>query len=276
MQLNETYNNSKQQIKPWVVWLARFGYAAKGIVYLIIGGLALQAALGSGGGTTGKRGALVEIITNPYGQILLGLVAAGLIGYVLWRFVQAVKDPDNKGSDAKGIVTRIGYAVSGLIYAGLALVASQLIIGSRGDGNSKTPRDWTADLLAAPYGRWIVGLIGVVIIGFAFYQFYQTYSARFRQYFKLGEMSVQQEKWATYAGRIGFATRGIVQSIIGGFLVVAAWQYDASEAGGLGKALQTLAQQPHGPWLLGCVAAGLIAYGIYSLVLARYRRIYIF
>jgi hypothetical protein len=121
-----------------------------------------------------------------------------------------------------------------------------------------------------------VGLIGVVIIGFAFYQFYQTYSARFRQYFKLGELSVQQEKWATYAGRIGFAARGIVQSIIGGFLIVAAWQYDASEAGGLGKALQTLAQQPHGLWLLGCVAAGLIVYGLYSLVLARYRRIYIF
>ncbi|HEV2129901.1 MAG TPA: DUF1206 domain-containing protein, partial [Longimicrobiaceae bacterium] len=117
---------------PWVEGLARLGYAAKGVVYLIVGGLAAQAALGSGGQTTGSEGALSTILRQPLGQVLLGAVAVGLAGYALWRFVQAALDPEHRGTDAKGIAIRLGYAISGVIHAGLAIEAARMVLGNGG------------------------------------------------------------------------------------------------------------------------------------------------
>ena len=107
-------------------------------------------------------------------------MAVGLIGYVIWRFVQAIKDPENKGTDAKGLAQRVGYAVNGLIYAGLALSAVQIILGS-GGGNSNSTQDWTARLLSQPFGQWLVGTVGAFIIGLGFYQFYLAFSGKFRK-----------------------------------------------------------------------------------------------
>ncbi len=256
----------------WVERLARFGYAAKGVVYSIVGLLAAQAALGTGGRTTDTQGALQAILTQPFGKFLLAVVAIGLLGYVLWRFVQAIKDPENKGTDAKGILQRIGYGISGIIYAGLALSAIQLILGL-GGGNNNSTEDWTARLLSQPFGQWLVGTIGAFIIGMGFYQFYKAFAAKFRQKLNLTELSNTEQKWVIGISRFGLAARGVVFCLIGFFLTQAARQSDASEAGGLGEALQVLQQQPYGPWLLGIVAFGLIAYGIYMVVQARYRRI---
>ncbi len=257
---------------PWVEKLARFGYAAKGIVYAIVGLLAAQAAFGTGGRTTDARGALQTIVTQPFGQFLLALVAIGLLGYALWRFVQAFADPEHKGSDAKGIFQRIGSAISGFIYAGLALSAVQIIAGSGGGGGNST-KDWTARLMSQPFGRWLVGIVGALTIGFGFYQLYKAFSRKFRRKLKLHEMSHSEEKWATRLGIFGLAARGIVFGITGIFLMQAARQSDPNQARGLGGALAALEQQPYGPWLLGIVALGLIAYGIYMGVLARYGRI---
>jgi Na+/proline symporter len=202
---------------------------------------------------------------------LLGVIAVGLSGYVVWRFVQAIADPEHKGSDAKGIVTRIGYVISGLAYAGLALTAVQLILGRSNADNNQT-QDWTARLIAQPFGPWLVGIVGAVIVGVGLYQFYQSYTAKFREKLRRAEMSAAEETWVTRLGRFGLAARGVVFVIIGIFLIRAAMQINPSAARGLGGALATLAQQPFGPWLLGVVAAGLIAYGIYMLALARYRQ----
>ena len=150
-------------------------------IYGIVGFLAAQAALSSGGKTTDTQGALETLVTQPFGKFLLSLVAIGLIGYVLWRFVQAIKDPENKGTDAKGLAQRLGYAVNGLIYTGLALSAVQLVLGSGGGGNSDSTEDWTARLLSQPFGQWLVGTVGAFVIGLGFYQFYQAYSAKFRK-----------------------------------------------------------------------------------------------
>ncbi len=255
----------------WVERLARFGYAAKGVVYGIVGLLAAQAAFGGGGKTTDTRGALQEIVKQPFGKVLLGIVAIGLFGYVIWRFVQAIKDPENKGTDLKGILQRIGYGITGLIYAGLAISAVRIILGS-GGGNSNSTQDWTARLLSQPFGQWLVGTVGAFIIGLGFYQFYKAFTAKFRQEMNLSELSDTEEKWVIGISRLGLAARGIVFCVIGFFFIQAARQSDASEAGGLGEALQTLAQQPYGPWILGIVALGLIAYGIYTVIQARYRQ----
>lgn len=256
----------------WVERLARFGYAAKGVVYGIVGLLAAQAAFGTGGKTTDTQGALHTIVTQPFGKVLLGLVAIGLFGYVLWQFVQAVKDPENKGTDAKGILQRIGYAISGIIYAGLAISAVKIILGS-GGANSNSTEDWTARLLSQPFGQWLVGTIGAFIIGNGFYQFYKAFTTKLRKELDLHELSNTEQKWVKGISRFGIAARGVVFCVIGFFLIQAARQSDASQAQGLGEALQTLAQQPYGGWILGIVALGLVAYGIYMVMQARYRRI---
>lgn len=259
----------------WFERLARLGYASKGLVYFIVGFLAAQAAFSMGGRTTDTSGALSEIVNQPFGKFLLFLVTIGIIGYALWRIVQTILDPEHQGDkmDAKRIAQRIGYALSALGYAGLALTAVKLIMGS-GGGKSNTTEDLTAQILAQPFGQWLVGLAGSIVIGVGFSYFYQAYKAKFRRHFKLNEMSQTEQIWATRLGRFGIAARGIVFVIIGIFLIQAAKLSDASQTKGLGEVLAILAQQPFSPVILALVPLGLIAYGIYSVIEARYRRIF--
>ncbi len=265
-----------QSARGWIVPLARFGYAAKGVVYLIIGGLAALAAFTGGGRTTDSRGAFEEILSKSYGKLLLGAIAFGMATYAIWRIVQAVKDTENKGSSAKGIARRIGYAVIGAIHVGLAYSAVKLILGSggesRGDAASK---EWTAKLLEQPFGQWLVGAVGLGFIAFAVSQFYKAYTAKFREKLETNEMDEKTQTFATRTGQAGLSARGVVFGIIGFFLIQAAMHSSAGEARGLSGALRALEQQSYGQWLLGIVALGLIAYGFYMLVQARYRRIII-
>jgi hypothetical protein len=259
----------------WIVPLARFGYAAKGLVYIVIGILAALAAFTTGGKTTDSRGAMEEILSQSYGKLLLGAVVVGLASYAVWRVVQAVKDTENKGSGAKGIAVRGGYTVSGVIHAGLALSGVQLMFGS-GEGGSTgdaASKEWTATLLEQPFGQWLVAAVGAGFIIFALAQIYKAYSTKFREKLKTGEMSQGTENFAVRTGQVGLVARGIVFGIIGAFLALAALHSDAGEARGLSGALRALEQQSYGQWLLGVVALGLIAYGFYMFVQARYRRI---
>jgi len=254
--------------------LARLGFTAKGIIYFVVGFLAAQAAFGAGGRTTDTSGALQTIVSQPFGKFLLSILTVGLIGYALWRLAEAIFDPEHshQTTDTKQVIKRLGYAFSALAYGGLAWTAIRLIIGSGGGGGNST-QDWTAKLLAQPFGQWLVGVVGVIVISVGISYLYEAYKAKFRRHFKLQEMSPKERNWAIGAGRFGIAARGIVFAIIGIFLIQAARQSNASEAKGFGEALAVLAQQPFGPWILGLVALGLIAYGIYSLIEARYRRI---
>jgi hypothetical protein len=256
----------------WVETGARFGYATKGVIYIIIGVLATQAAIGAGGATEGSKGAIETIAGQPFGRILLGVTALGLIGYVIWRLVQATLDPEHEGTDVKGIAIRLGYAVSGVAYAMLAFLAARIALSVGGGGGENSQQALTATVLAQPFGQWLVGAIGVIVIGVGLVHFYLAYKAEFmRQY--TGEMSPTQRRWARRIGQGGLSARGVTFGIIGGFLIQAAVQADASEAKGLGGALQMLAEQPYGPWLLAVVALGLVAYGVYCFSQARYRRV---
>lgn len=259
---------------PWMERLARFGYAAKGVVYLTIGALAMLTAIGYGGETTDTRGALQEIETKPFGKIALGVVAFGLIGYVLWRWIQALSDTEQKGTKLKGILTRIGYACSGLAYAGLSYTAAKILIDvDEPDSSSEVQERWTERVMSLPYGAWLVELAGACVIGFGLYQIYKGYRAKFRKRLKLGEMGRAKDNWATWSGRFGYGARGVVFIIAGTFLIQAARHYNPEEVKGLDEVLSGLARQAYGPWMLGIVAAGLLAYGFYMLVEARYRRI---
>jgi len=267
----EQAQTAARKASPWLVWFVRAGYAAYGVVYGVVGVLALQAAFGGSGKTTSQEGAFRSILLAPLGRVLLGLIALGLLGYALWRLFQAIFDPDGEGTDARGIASRFDHGLNGAFHLILAFTAGQLILGLGGGGGS--PDDWTARLLAQPLGRWLAGLIGAVIVGAGFYQFYAAYKASFKEELKLHEMSGREKKWARRSGRLAYAARGVVFIVIGVFLIQAALRTDPDQARGLGGALQALAMQPFGPYLLGAVALGLIAYGIFMLVGARYRRI---
>ena len=254
----------------WIDRTARIGYATKGIVYVVIGVLAVRAAFNVGGSTEGARGAILEIGSQPFGRILLALTAAGLFGYSLWRFIAAGVDPDRDGSDAKGIAKRLGYAVSGGVYLGLSIWAARIALGG-GSGNGGGSEDaWTAKIMAQPFGVWLVALVGAVIVAVGLHHFYRAYSARFMRRYDHGAMNQRQRLWARRLGRFGLSARGVTFVIIGGFLIQAARQSDPSETGGLPEALRTLEQQAYGPWLLGIVAVGFVAYGAYCISRARF------
>ena len=275
-QVGTRARGAAREAGPWVTWLGRLGFACKGAVYLLVGVLALQAALGAGGATTDPQGVLGRIVEAPYGRPLLGLVALGLAGYVLWRLVQALLDTEGKGTEPKGLWARGGYLVSAAAYTTLALSALRLLQGTGGGrGGDQAAQDWTARLLSQPLGQWLVAAAGAIVIGTACVQFYKAYKASFRDALRLDEMSATQVTWVTRVGRLGFAARGVVFGVVGGFLILAAFSAQPGEARGLSGALATLAAQPFGPWLLGVVALGLIAYGVFELIEARYHRIVI-
>jgi hypothetical protein len=252
--------------------LARLGYATEGAMYTLIGLLAARAAFGAGDHATGQRGALEIIAGSPFGSVLVGLIALGFLGYALWRGVQAIADPDGEGTDLKALGKRVGYGAGALVYAGLAFSAVGLILGSASQGNG-TPDDWTALLLSWPLGRIFVACVGIAVVGLGLRELYHVYKARFLEYLKLDEMGEKVRRWTERWGRLGIAARGLVFGVVGTFLVRAALEYDPREARGLGGALQALARQPLGPWLLGAVALGLVAYGLFMLSVARYRHI---
>lgn len=274
-EVKEQLDEAARQVarSPWVERLARFGYAAKGVVYIVAGALAVLAALGAGGELTDARGAMRSIARQPFGRTLLGFVAFGLVAYVLWRWVQSVTDADRKGNDAKGLALRVGYFFSGAVYAGLSFSAARIMLRAYEDGEPGAAQSWTERLMSLPYGAWLVSLTGLSVIGFGLYQCYKAYTAKFRKRLKLSSMSERARAWATLSGRLGYAARGVVFCTVGVLLVRAARAYDPHRARGLDGALQLLARQSYGKLILFAVATGLVAYGFYAMVEARYRRI---
>jgi hypothetical protein len=256
---------------PWVEGLARLGYAVRGLLYLTLGVLAVRVALGNGGETTDKNGAIAAIGSQPFGKFLLVLIVIGLVGYSLWGFIRAIFDPLNRGANPKGLAQRIGYVVSGLSYGALVIPTVRFIVWSSSTGNSSNAsQDLTAKLLAQPFGTWLVGLLSLISMGGGLGQLFQALTADFKKDLKFRDMNSNQQKSAIRVGRFGMAARGIVFTMMGFFILQAALDSDPGNVKGLDGALQTLVQQPYGPWLLDIVALGLASFGIYSLLCAKW------
>ncbi len=258
-----------------MTWLARLGYAIKGVVYIIIGWLAVQLAIGTGGKATGRHGALQTVSQQPFGHFLLIVVAIGLLAYALWSFIQAIYDTEGAGRSAKGVVKRIAYAAVGVSYALLSFGAFKLIAGAGNSGKNSTAstQGWTALLLKQPFGVVLVVLVGLIVLGIAVALFMEAYKMQFLRHLNLSGVSATVRKVVTFLGRLGYAAQGVVFVIIGLFLIIAAVDRNPGQAKGLNTALLVLAQQPFGKFLLAIVALGFLAYGIYSWVEARYRRV---
>lgn len=257
-----------REAAPSIEWLARVGFVAKAAVYFIIGGIAARVAFGMGGRTTDTRGALITILRQPFGTVLLGVVAAGLFGYAVWLLFTAALDAEGRGSDLRGRLKRIGVALRGLVHAALGAQAAFMVLGSPTRANAL--REWTAWLLSAPLGAWMVAIAGAAVMVYGAYQLYRAVG---RDLAEGLEMAAPVARWAVRFGRFGVTARGLVFSLIGFFLLRAALMYDARQAKGLAESLRTLAARPSPSWLLGIVAMGLVSYGLYELFEARYRRI---
>ena len=260
----------------WYAVLARVGLVAKGISYGLVGVLALAVAAGHGGTATSRTGALATIADESWGKLVLILLALGFAAYAIWRFVEAVaerEDPDD--GEAKGLAKkwgkRAGYVGRGLIYAGLTYTTLRLLTGSGADqSQNEKARETTAAVFDWPAGRWIVGAAGLVIIGAGLWNLYRGVSTKFEEKWR-GGMSRIERTWGRRAGVVGHVARGVVFGLIGVFVTKAATDYDAQDAIGFDGALRKLAEAAYGPWLLGLTAVGLIAYGVFCLVDARYR-----
>ena len=251
-------------------WLARAGFISRGLIYGIIGILAIKLAVGSGGTTTNQQGALKTIAHQPFGKVLLTLVAIGLGGYALWRFVRAALGHGPEDTDSG--FDRVAALASGIVYAALCVIAVEILLGSgsSSSGNASKP---TAGVLGWPAGTWLVGLAGAVLIGIGLYQGYKGISQDFLDDSKTEQMSPLVRTWITWNGIVGYLARMVVFALVGIFLIKAAIDYDPNKAVGLDGALAKIVHASYGPVLLGVVAAGLIAFGVYSLTDARYRRI---
>jgi hypothetical protein len=250
-------------------WLARAGLVARGVVYAIIGVLALKLALGDGGKATNQQGALKTIADRPFGKTLLVLVAIGLGGYALWRLVRAAlgHGPEQRDSGSD----RIAALASGIAYTILCVTAVKILTGaSTGSG---TPKKATGGVLDWTGGPLLVGIAGAVLVGVATYQAYKGIDKKFLEDSKTGQMSPAVRRAFTALGVFGHCARAVVFALIGYGLIRAAIDYDPHKAVGLDGALRKLADASYGPWLLGLVAAGLIGFAAYSVADARYRRV---
>ncbi len=248
----------------------RLGLAAKGVSYVLVAVIAIQVAL-AGGETQDREGALQAIADETFGWALLTALGAGFAGYALWRFASAVADRDDEGHDLKGLAKRSADLGKGVLYAGLAFVTFAILAGSGGGGGSNEEDEATAIVLEFPLGRWIVGGVGLAFVGAGLFNGFRALTGSFRDDLRTGMMKQAERRWYTAFGVFGHLARAVVFVLIGAFLLRAAWQYDPEEAIGLDGALQKLAAEAYGPLLLGTVAFGLLAYGLFCFVQARYR-----
>ncbi len=253
--------------------LARLGFAARGIVYFLVGWFAIDAAL-RGGKVGDNQGAIASLADEPFGEIILATMAAGLAGYALWRLTEAAADPERLGTTAKGAVKRAGHAISGIAHVILAWTAARLALHSRSAGGrvggEDSAHDWTAWLLDQPMGPVLVALVACGLLGAALQQAGRAWTGHFARELSHG---TPVPAHVCTMGRIGYGARALVFALIALFFAAAAWAADADKAGGMAHALATLQRQAGGQILLTATGIGLIAFGAYSMVEARWRRI---
>jgi hypothetical protein len=252
--------------------LARAGFVARGLIYGIVGILAIKLALGAGGKTTDQSGALKTIAHQPFGEVLLILVAVGLAGYCLWRLLHALLGHGPERSD--DTFDRVAALASGIAYGAVCSVAVQILLdGGSSGGSSESPSKAAGGVLGWPAGTWLVGLAGALVIGIALYQGYRGVTSDFLKDAKTEQMSATTRRWYKRIAVFGHLARMVVFGLIGIFLLRAAIDFNPRKAVGLDGALAKLANASYGSALLGVVAAGLVSFAIYSLADARYRKI---
>ena len=259
---------------PWVERLARFGLVAQGVSFGLVGVLAIKLALGDGGKATSREGALHTIARHGFGRVVVLVLAVGFGAYALWRLAQVIlghEVEEREGREKWG--KRISSLGKAAIYGALCAGAVSILSGESGGSGSSKEQGATQGILGWPGGRWIVGAIALAIAAAALWNFYRAVSGKYKDSLKTGEMSPAVLRWTTRLAFVGLMSRAVVFGLVAWFFFKAAAEYDANKARGLDGALRKLANEPYGSWLLGVVAAGLLAFGLFCLIQARYREV---
>lgn len=247
--------------------LARFGLAVRGFVYVVIGWLAVQIALGHRGQEANQRGALAAVAKHPGGKGLLWILGFGFAAYALWRLSEAAFGTATEGRKAG---PRLKSLVRGVVYAAFAVTTFRFIAGTSKQSQSQQQETTTAKLMKHASGRWLVGLVGVVVVVVGLGMIVEGLRRKFEKQLRMDELHGATRTVVVRLGMVGTIARGIVFAVTGALVVEAAVNYDPAKSTGLDGALRTLADRPYGPWLLGVLAVGLIAFGVYGLAAARY------
>jgi Domain of Unknown Function (DUF1206) len=249
--------------------LARAGLAARGVIYILIGWVAILVALGKTTQQADQRGALQLLSGKPYGLVTLWLLCIGFAAYALWRLSEAAFGVTVDGNGAGPRLKSLARAV---VYGSLAVTTFSVINGAK-RSQSGQQQDWTAKVMSHPGGRWAVGIAGSVIVVAGVILVLDGAKRRFVKYLQTGQMSPGTRRVVLRLGMIGTVARGLVFALTGALVIDAAVTYQAAKAGGLDTALKTLRDQPFGVFALIVAAAGLIVFGVYGLCEARWRKV---
>jgi Domain of Unknown Function (DUF1206) len=256
----------------WLQWLARGGLVARGVIYVLVGVLAVQIAFGSGGKRADTSGALHAVAEHPGGIVVLWLLAVGFAGLAIWRFAEVVYGQAGRGGRTAG--KRLGSLARAVLYAFICGSVVSFILGTGGktSGNTQS-KDVTARLMAHGGGRWLVALIGVGLAAAGVALAVHGLRRKFTKYLHMARMSRRTAQVVKILGVVGYVARGVVFCVAGAFLVDAAVSFNAQKAQGIDGSLLKLATTPLGPGLLVAVALGLVVFGIYSGCEARWRQV---
>lgn len=259
---------------PWTQRLARAGLVAKGVTFGLVAVLALNVAIRGSGDVEDRPGALHEVAQSSFGRVLLAALAVGLAGYAIWRLVLAVLGRKLETGERESAPKRVADAARVVLYGWLAFLCAELVLDAdEASGQGNDQQELTARVLDWPVGRWLVGAVGLAVVGAGAFNLYRALSQKFRKDLKEEQMKGEERRAYTVIGVVGHAARGVVFLLVGFFIIRAAWEYDPKDAVGLDGALAKLAHAAYGPLLLGAVAAGLLAYALFCFVQARYRRV---
>lgn len=249
--------------------LARFGLAARAFVYVVIGWLAIQIARGHGSHQANQRGALAAIAQHTYGLVLLWILGVGFAAYAVWRLSEAAFGTAAEGAKAG---PRVQSLVRGIVYAALCVSTFSFIAGTSRKGQSQQQVTLTARVMKHGYGRWLVGLVGLVVVVVGLGMIVEGVRKKFEKQLRMQKLSGLTRTLVVRLGVIGTVARGIVFAIAGALVVQAAVTFNAAKSTGLDGALRTLADRPYGPWLLGVLALGLVAFGLFGFAAARWAK----
>lgn len=256
----------------WPARVARVGILSRGVIHLLVGWLAIALARGNVDERADQRGALAALVRQPLGRGLVLVLAVGFVCYAAWRALEAVLDPEDKGA-----VQRAGQAGRAVLYLALAWSAVRVATSGSDAGSSSGSgsgsRDVATGVFGLPGGRWLVLAAGLAVLGTGVWNGYRAVSRSFEKRLKEAEMSPAERTWTTRVGVFGHAARMVAYFVVGWFLVRAAWRFDPAQPVGLDESLHALAGASYGPWLLWVVGLGLIAFGLYQVMLARYREV---
>ncbi|MDW4499872.1 DUF1206 domain-containing protein [Sulfitobacter sp. D35] len=252
----------------WVIPVMRTGYGARGVTYIILGVLAFLAAW-TGGDAEGTREALAKLRDMPFGLIGLWLIALGFFCYAIWRLICAFYDLEDHGTDAKGLIARTGQTVTGLIHAGLGISVVRLATGSSSEsaGDGGGAQSATSWVLSMPFGKWIVIAVGLITIGAGIYYGWKGIAEKYKEHLRCTSLTERLDPVV----KAGLIAHGVVIALIGTFLIYAGLNTDPGQAGGIGKAFDTVRSQPYGQFLLGALGIGTVAFAIYCFIEAIYR-----